>query len=79
MSLLFNYFPEDVPADASAPKIARYAYGADYHHVIKDKLFAFMHHIQEQIGAVGGRVFVDSAPRETLEASQRKLFLAQTS
>jgi epoxyqueuosine reductase len=62
VSLLFNYFPEDVPKDASAPKIARYAYGVDYHHVIKDKLFEFMHHIQEKIGEVGGRVFVDSAP-----------------
>ena len=62
VSLLFNYFPEDVPKDASAPKIARYAYGVDYHHVIKDKLFEFMRHIQEKIGEVGGRVFVDSAP-----------------
>ena len=62
VSLLFNYFPEDMPKDASAPKIARYAYGVDYHHVIKDKLFEFMHHIQEKIGEVGGRVFVDSAP-----------------
>ena len=62
VSLLFNYFPEDVPKDASAPKIARYAYGVDYHHVIKDKLFEFMRQIQEKIGEVGGRVFVDSAP-----------------
>jgi epoxyqueuosine reductase len=62
VSLLYNYFPENTPEDAHAPKIARYAYGADYHHVIKDKLFAFMHHIQAQIGTVGGRVFVDSAP-----------------
>jgi epoxyqueuosine reductase len=62
VSLLYNYFPENTPVDAHAPKIARYAYGADYHHVIKDKLFTFMHHIQDQIGTVGGRVFVDSAP-----------------
>ena len=62
VSLLFNYFPEDVPKDANAPKIARYAYGVDYHHVIKDKLFEFMRQIQEKIGEVGGRVFVDSAP-----------------
>jgi epoxyqueuosine reductase len=62
VSLLYNYFPENTPVDVHAPKIARYAYGADYHHVIKDKLFTFMHHIQDQIGTVGGRVFVDSAP-----------------
>jgi epoxyqueuosine reductase len=62
VSLLYNYFPENTPVDAHAPKIARYAYGADYHHVIKDKLFTFMHHIQDQIRTVGGRVFVDSAP-----------------
>ena len=62
VSLLYNYFPENTPVDVHAPKIARYAYGADYHHVIKDKLFTFMHHIQDQIGTVSGRVFVDSAP-----------------
>jgi epoxyqueuosine reductase len=62
VSLLYNYFPENTPVDAHAPKIARYAYGADYHHVIKDKLFTFMDHIQDQIGTVSGRVFVDSAP-----------------
>ena len=62
VSLLYNYFSENTPVDVHAPKIARYAYGADYHHVIKDKLFTFMHYIQDQIGTVGGRVFVDSAP-----------------
>ncbi len=62
VSLFYNYFPENTPVDVHAPKIARYAYGADYHHVIKDKLFTFMHYIQDQIGTVGGRVFVDSAP-----------------
>ena len=62
VSLFYNYFPENTPVDVHAPKIARYAYGADYHHVIKDKLFTFMHHIQDQIRTVGGRVFVDSAP-----------------
>ena len=62
VSLLFNYFPENTPSDSDAPKIARYAYGQDYHRVIKDKLFEFMHEIQTQIGDVGGRVFVDSAP-----------------
>lgn len=62
VSLLYNYFPNQVQEDEAAPKIARYAYGKDYHRVIKDKLFAFMHEIQTEIGAVEGRVFVDSAP-----------------
>lgn len=62
VSLLYNYFPKTSQQDKAAPKIARYAYGKDYHRVVKDKLFAFMHEIQQQIGAVEGRVFVDSAP-----------------
>lgn len=62
VSLLYNYFPKTSQEDKAAPKIARYAYGKDYHRVVKDKLFEFMHEIQQQIGAVEGRVFVDSAP-----------------
>ena len=62
VSLAYNYFPDQTPTEKEAPKIARYAYGKDYHRVIKDKLFTFMQRIQEQIGEVGGRVFVDSAP-----------------
>lgn len=62
VSLLYNYYPSASQSDKNAPKLARYAYGKDYHHVIKDKLFEFMHEIQTEIGAVEGRVFVDSAP-----------------
>lgn len=62
VSLLYNYYPNASQTDKDAPKLARYAYGKDYHHVIKDKLFEFMHEIQTEIGAVEGRVFVDSAP-----------------
>ena len=62
VSLLYNYFPSATQSDKDAPKLARYAYGKDYHRVIKDKLFEFMHEIQTKIGAVEGRVFVDSAP-----------------
>lgn len=62
ISLAYNYFPSESQEDTTAPKIARYAYGKDYHRVMKDKLFTFMHRIQEEIGDVGGRVFVDSAP-----------------
>ena len=62
VSLLLNYYPDAIQEDQEAPKISKYAYGADYHYVIKDKLKTLMHFIQEEIGEVGGRVFVDSAP-----------------
>ncbi|MFQ3213201.1 MAG: epoxyqueuosine reductase [Marivirga sp.] len=62
VSLLYTYYPEEVIHDADNYKIAKYAYGQDYHHVIKAKLKSFMDSIQEKIGEVGGRVFVDSAP-----------------
>lgn len=62
ISLLFNYFPEDEQQDPEAPKIARYAYGEDYHFVIKRKLKDLLSFMHEEIGAVEGRVFVDSAP-----------------
>jgi epoxyqueuosine reductase len=61
ISLLFNYFPEEDLSD-SPLKISKYAYGKDYHFVIKDKLKNFLKEIQAQIGQVEGRVFVDSAP-----------------
>lgn len=62
VSLLLNYYPESGQEDPEAPKISKYAYGDDYHYVIKDKLKELMGFIQEEIGEVGGRVFVDSAP-----------------
>ncbi|MCE2847233.1 MAG: tRNA epoxyqueuosine(34) reductase QueG [Sphingobacteriales bacterium] len=61
VSLLYNYFPEKHQPD-QVPAISKYAYGTDYHIVIKEKLQALMLHIREHIGEVGGRVFVDSAP-----------------
>lgn len=61
ISLLFNYFPEEDLSE-SPLKISKYAYGKDYHFVIKDKLKNFLKEIQVQIGQVEGRVFVDSAP-----------------
>src|SRR5690606_12704111 len=45
-----------------SPKIAKYAYGMDYHEVIRGKLNALLHFIREDIGEVNGRGFVDSAP-----------------
>lgn len=62
ISLMYNYFPEQGQTDPEAPKLSRYAYGKDYHFVLKDKLKALFTFIQEKVGAVEGRVFVDSAP-----------------
>ena len=62
VSLLYNYFPKESQSDKTAPKISKYAYGKDYHTVIKDKLFELMHLLQEEVGEIHGRVFVDSAP-----------------
>jgi len=62
VSLLLNYFPSEVQGDPSAPKLSKYAYGTDYHFVIKDKLKSLLQYIQEEIGEVSGRAFVDSAP-----------------
>jgi epoxyqueuosine reductase len=61
ISLLLNYYPAELQNN-DAPKISKYAYGADYHFVIKDKLKELLHFINEQIGDVSGRAFVDSAP-----------------
>ncbi len=62
VSLLFNYHSDQKQKDPDAPKIASYAFGKDYHFVIKEKLRELMLFIQQEIGEVGGRVFVDSAP-----------------
>jgi epoxyqueuosine reductase len=62
ISLGLNYYTDDIQLDLSSPKISRYAYGADYHHVIKDKLKQLLQIINEKIGEVNGRAFVDSAP-----------------
>src|SRR6187399_2952565 len=62
ISLLYNYFPSKDLARADEYKVAKYAYGEDYHFVIKDKLKHFLSRIQNEIGEVNGRAFVDSAP-----------------
>ena len=61
ISLLLNYYNPLDQLDG-APKISKYAYGKDYHHVIKDKLKQLFQIINNEIGEVSGRVFVDSAP-----------------
>jgi epoxyqueuosine reductase len=62
ISLLYNYFPSRDLAKEGEYKIAKYAYGEDYHVVIKDKLKIFLQEIQAEVGEIHGRAFVDSAP-----------------
>jgi epoxyqueuosine reductase len=61
ISLLYNYYTEPKQNPLS-PKISKYAYGEDYHFVVKEKLKELLNYIRENIGDVNGRVFVDSAP-----------------
>ncbi|RMB59234.1 tRNA epoxyqueuosine(34) reductase QueG [Dokdonia sinensis] len=61
ISLLLNYYPNELQRDDTY-KISKYAYGRDYHFVIKDKLKEFLHTLETEIGQVYGRAFVDSAP-----------------
>jgi len=61
ITLLLNYFPQVKQAEGS-PKISTYAYGKDYHLVIKEKLNALLQTLKEQIGEIDGRGFIDSAP-----------------
>jgi epoxyqueuosine reductase len=61
ITLLCNYFPAE-QQQQEAPKISKYAYGKDYHEVIRGKLNHFIQLIKENIGEVNGRGFVDSAP-----------------
>lgn len=62
ISLMYNYYPEKDLASESDLKIAKYAYGEDYHFVVKDKLKILFERLQDQVGDIQGRVFVDSAP-----------------
>ena len=61
ITLLLNYFPQQ-QQQPGIPKVARYAYGKDYHEVIKKKLTAFFDLLKTNIGGINGRGFVDSAP-----------------
>jgi epoxyqueuosine reductase len=61
ITLMMNYFPS-AKQNEKAPKISKYAYGEDYHEVIREKLKELMRLIKENIGDVNGRGFVDSAP-----------------
>lgn len=71
ISLAYNYFPEEDIAQTSKLKISKYAYGEDYHFVVKDKLNDFLERISEKIGEVNGRAFVDSGPVHERAWAQR--------
>ena len=61
ISLTYNYFPKQTLSE-SGFKVSKYAYGKDYHFVIKEKLRNLLEYIKEKVGDINGRVFVDSAP-----------------
>ena len=61
ISLLFNYYPSK-EINNNSFKISKYAYGKDYHFIIKDKLKTLLSSMRNEIGEIDGRVFVDSAP-----------------
>lgn len=69
--LAYNYHNPEKQQEADAPKISQYAYGEDYHLVIKDKLKALLEFIRQELGEVDGRCFVDSAPVMEREWAQR--------
>jgi epoxyqueuosine reductase len=62
ISLSYNYFPSAIQEPSDAPKIAKYAYGKDYHLVLKKKLSMLFDELKDKIGNIEGRCFVDSAP-----------------
>lgn len=62
ISLLINYYPDHLQTDTEAPKISKYAYGEDYHHVIKGRLKQLLEEMQAELGDFHARVFTDSAP-----------------
>ena len=62
ISLTYNYYSTQQQEDKTAPKISKYAYGEDYHHVIKEKLVGLLNELQSKVGQFNGRFFVDSAP-----------------
>lgn len=62
ISVLLNYYPQEKQQDADAPVLSKYAYGTDYHFVLKEKLNALLQFINTEVAPCNGRAFVDSAP-----------------
>jgi epoxyqueuosine reductase len=72
VSLIYNYYPaQKLPEEKTDIKLAKYAYGADYHDVIRAKLTEFLEVLREEIGEINGRSFVDSAPVMERQWAQR--------
>ncbi|MCC5938151.1 MAG: tRNA epoxyqueuosine(34) reductase QueG [Lunatimonas sp.] len=72
VSLIYNYFPDEkLPEGDEDYKLAKYAYGKDYHWVVRDKLNVFLESLREEIGDINGRAFVDSAPVMERQWAQR--------
>ena len=72
VSVLYNYYPSrDLFKGTQGPKIARYAYGEDYHFVMKRKLTELLHRLREEWGEIEGRIFVDSSPVHERAWAQR--------
>jgi epoxyqueuosine reductase len=69
--LMYNYYTDKKQEDTTAPKISMYAYGKDYHMVVKDKLWELFNYIKQEAGDIQGRCFVDSAPVMERELAQR--------
>lgn len=61
ISVLYNYYPEEKQIE-NTYKVSKYAYGRDYHFVLKEKLYELFEFINKEIKEVSGRAFVDSAP-----------------
>lgn len=62
ISLVYNYYPKKDLANPSDLKVAKYAYGEDYHYVVKEKLKVLIEKLEAVVGKIDGRAFVDSAP-----------------
>ncbi len=71
ITLSFNYFPTQVQIDPEAPQLAKYAFGKDYHIVVKDKANLLLNDIRTRVGDISGRAFVDSAPVMEREWAKR--------
>ena len=69
--LMYNYFTEQKQVDEETPKISMYAFGKDYHTVVKEKLWLFFDLIKQEAGDIEGRCFVDSAPVMERELAAR--------
>lgn len=62
ISLLYNYYHSEAGQELKNPRISKYAVGMDYHKIIREKLYEFLNTLQDRIGDMNARIFVDSGP-----------------